>query len=130
MPLDGGGFNFDEDGDDDASKVVNDDPDTKPIFPGPKLFLDGSQFMNPTKSDFCLAFMVPQFPDPSQQPAKKDVLLCTSVKSLIAHLVLKQVLLIICFVLIDVADRQRQQKLLCQNLLSWKPTPPQWSPSR
>ena len=72
---------------------------TKAIVPGPKLFLDGSQFMNPTKSDFCLAFMVPQFPDPSQQPAKKDVLLCTSVKSLIAHLVLKQVLLIIvpCF---------------------------------
>jgi hypothetical protein len=44
------------------------------VMKGPKLFLDGSSFQNPKKTDVSFAFMVPRMPKPSvesEEPAKK-----------------------------------------------------------
>ena len=68
LPLDGGEF----DAADVLDHVLHDQGRVaQAINPGPTLYIDGTQFMNPMKSDFCLAFMIPVVAQ-DQIPQKKD----------------------------------------------------------
>ena len=68
LPLDGGTF----DAADVLDHLLHDQlREAQAINPGPTLYIDGTQFMNPMKSDFCLAFMIPVVAQ-DQIPQKKD----------------------------------------------------------